>query len=1507
MDDGRALLSLAVKKGHEAIVKLLLASDRLDPDTKDKNERTPLSWAAEEGHEAIVKLLLASGRVNPNVKDQYGWTPLWHAATKGYEAIVKLLLGTGKVDLEVKDVYGWTASLWAAANEREAILKLLLDAGVDVESKDPSGRTMLWWAVTRVPGGGHHDVIERLIAASADANASAAKFGGRTAIQASSESDLLDIVEKLVATNNASMATLSHMAVYEGVLGSLPLLGQFPSGFLEERSSSEGATIDPPFQIQAETYCRSLLKLGIIAMLQGEPGYACTSLKQAIKLSESRYPDVHIPAITHLIQCLHMQFKWSAAGSNISSVELDGIFDFITEIKHLQASLHSAIDYKHDLVRRLRALLELQRCLVTSRPRIPTSVEIDLARGIGTESVAQAIQNCRLSGVSEAEILPFEVELAYIYRVVGDRDRFHSVIDSVVPLKPTDFMLRAYHQLRLGDASAVTFGAPETWNMLLEQGTESNAQPRDDESTHFAMPLSEDLQAATSYYRNADVLYESVQHTCGQAAVQLRLGYLATLGIFSSSSATPTAYEVALAHVSHAKLLYGQAGDIAGVQVATAHSCLCRLGLAQFPDDSDAAKAIGQYGKEKGSYSLAFGLGLFFAKYARRWLVFLGDYEKALAAHKLAAAVFQGLGLKLSHAYSICDQLSVHELLGDQSMIYITAEEASNLCLEIERERPRTSPISQMALNHAVHVLGKIFQHANKRADPERLACIADILREWRRRGPSVSVKQLLSRQIELNQNIQSAMNEGKMVDVGELFTRLNGLNIDPVEFQTQGAYNLIDHFISLTAAMVPLYRSRQAVRNGDSNRAEDLWRETESALTAHPTSESEVLLASLSVSKRDFEAAAAHARAYKDQLVAAELHESIGTDRETKELLQRKKWQEKTRMLSLFVRVRLYEDAKSMVKELELEWGPDWWSLYEYPVWENLSIIAQVSGGLGEYERACDYYERAMEAFDKRRHALSADDHKIALAGDSVVQDIYFGAAHAAARWHLSTRQSGDEFLSPQVKRAFAAIERGKARSLLDLIEGAIPNHNADASVGSQWQQYKVEGIKLATLRSLLATCYQAQHLDRSTESRLKTKIQEKEKQLRELEGKLSAGGSVSLSAIGTVLSLPSLCKLLPEDTALLQYCYSRENMVVWKITASGMREVFVVDVPESCLESHILQYHKACATGSSGTRDHESWLATKLLPFKSLDESRLIIVTYRCLHQLPFHALPYQGQLLMSNKTISYLPSASVFGHLQSDPAPETDFSILAVGNPSNMSSKNSLTLEERPLPSLPNARVEVEAIGQLVEGTRALTGPNATKKAVSSLLGNYRVLHFATHGSLSTEVPMLSAIHLAEGENITVEDLMWRHLRADLVVLSACKTGRGELTSGDDMIGFARALLAAGVKNVLVSLWRVDDAVTSFLMIKFYEHLKKEWFPARALQAAQLATRHATQQEVQKFLRRVRHIEPELELGEATHADNYSHPMYWAPFIVISSCYKVIVGSLDALCPDDAESAV
>ncbi|KAF4435986.1 tetratricopeptide repeat domain protein [Fusarium austroafricanum] len=219
--------------------------------------------------------------------------------------------------------------------------------------------------------------------------------------------------------------------------------------------------------------------------------------------------------------------------------------------------------------------------------------------------------------------------------------------------------------------------------------------------------------------------------------------------------------------------------------------------------------------------------------------------------------------------------------------------------------------------------------------------------------------------------------------------------------------------------------------------------------------------------------------------------------------------------------------------------------------------------------------------------------------------------------------------------------------------------------------------------------------------------------------------------------------------------------------------------------------------------------------------------------------------------------------------------------------MRRKNSLTLEESSLSSLPSAKVEIEAIRQLISNTMALNGGEAKKEKFSAHLGNYRVLHFAIHGSLSKEVPVLSAIHLSDSQNITVEDSMCQDLRAELVVLSACNTGRGEVTNGHDMIGFARVLLAAGVKSVFVSLWSVDDDVTSFLMTRFYQHLEKEWSPAGTLQAAQLATQQATRHKVKGFLQGLRTIEPELELTGPTYGEtgSYSHPIYWAPFITIN----------------------
>ncbi|RDW73350.1 hypothetical protein BP6252_07257 [Coleophoma cylindrospora] len=146
--DGRSPLSWAAENGHEAVIKLLLATGQVDVDSKDKYSRSPLSRAAQNGHEAVIKLLLATGQV------ENGWSPLSWAARGGKEAVVALLLATGQVEVESKDQDGRTALPWAAENGHETIVKMLLDKGADITSENGSG----WTALHRMAIGGNRNM-----------------------------------------------------------------------------------------------------------------------------------------------------------------------------------------------------------------------------------------------------------------------------------------------------------------------------------------------------------------------------------------------------------------------------------------------------------------------------------------------------------------------------------------------------------------------------------------------------------------------------------------------------------------------------------------------------------------------------------------------------------------------------------------------------------------------------------------------------------------------------------------------------------------------------------------------------------------------------------------------------------------------------------------------------------------------------------------------------------------------------------------------------------------------------------------------------------------------------------------------------------------------------------------------------------------------------------------------------------------------------------------------------
>ena len=148
----------------------------------------------------------------------------------------------------------------------------------------------------------------------------------------------------------------------------------------------------------------------------------------------------------------------------------------------------------------------------------------------------------------------------------------------------------------------------------------------------------------------------------------------------------------------------------------------------------------------------------------------------------------------------------------------------------------------------------------------------------------------------------------------------------------------------------------------------------------------------------------------------------------------------------------------------------------------------------------------------------------------------------------------------------------------------------------------------------------------------------------------------------------------------------------------------------------------------------------------------------------------------------------------------------------------------------------------MGEHYPGATVLVRQAATEAKVKALSGNMGLLHFATHGELNEQDPLSSALLLvpegADDGKLEVRELFGLDLKARLVVLSACETGLGKLSRGDELVGLQRAFLYAGSPAVVTTLWKVDDRASFVLMREFYDQLKTQG-PAEALRQAQTAT--------------------------------------------------------------------
>ena len=199
------------------------------------------------------------------------------------------------------------------------------------------------------------------------------------------------------------------------------------------------------------------------------------------------------------------------------------------------------------------------------------------------------------------------------------------------------------------------------------------------------------------------------------------------------------------------------------------------------------------------------------------------------------------------------------------------------------------------------------------------------------------------------------------------------------------------------------------------------------------------------------------------------------------------------------------------------------------------------------------------------------------------------------------------------------------------------------------------------------------------------------------------------------------------------------------------------------------------------------------------------------------------------------------------------------------------NRSILDRNYITPLPATETETEAIFKIYDEknlkAKVLLHNNATEQFVKSgELAKYKALHFATHGFVNSERPELSGLLLAQDTTGGEDGVLYSgeiynlKLNADLVVLSACETGLGQIQKGEGIIGLTRALLYAGAKNIIVSLWQVEDESTSDLMVDFYKNSiesKGKVLYSEALRNAKL---------------------------KMINEGKYAHPLYWSPFILI-----------------------